>query len=201
MHELIQLTLFSTCDEKAITTLLNVPHRRSIYKKGETIVHQGDPCRSLIALTEGVLETQMIGLEGREVTIERIEAPKILAPAFLFGSNNHFPVDVVTTTSCIVWHIDKEGFFCFMQQNPSVLRTFLQLISDRSQFLSQQVRMFAVESLRTRIISYITENKYLKNIQKSALILGVARPSLSRIISEMVEEGILEKSEHGFCLK
>ena len=143
----------------------------------------------------------MIGLEGREVTIERIEAPKILAPAFLFGSNNHFPVDVVTTTSCIVWHIDKEGFFCFMQQNPSVLRTFLQLISDRSQFLSQQVRMFAVESLRTRIISYIIENKYLKNIQKSALILGVARPSLSRIISEMVEEGILEKSEHGFCLK
>ena len=59
---------------------------------------------------------------------------------------------------------------------------------------------FALQTLSSRIVSYIRENGPVDNLQQTAFILGVARPSLSRAVSQLVGQGVLEKSDDGYRL-
>ena len=56
----------------------------------------------------------MMGEEGREVLVDHLKAPMLLASAFLFANNNVVPVEVTALTDCAVWHINREDFFEFM---------------------------------------------------------------------------------------
>ena len=105
-------------------TLRRFPCRRQDYPAGRRMLNLGDLCRALMVLVEGQAEARMMGEEGREVLVDHLKAPMLLASAFLFAKNNVVPVEVTALTDCAVWHINREAFFEFMQQEPTVLRAF-----------------------------------------------------------------------------
>lgn len=51
------------------------------------------------------------------------------------------------------------------------------------------------------MVGYLKDNHVISNLQEAAFILGVARPSLSRMIAQMVEQGTVRKTERGYELK
>lgn len=192
-NNLNHIPLFASCSEAELKQLLEKPHKVSTHQPGEMLIRFGTPCRSLLLLTEGMVETRMGSVEGRELVVDRLEAPCVLAPAFLFGSNNIIPVEVTTLTEATLWQINREEFLFFMQQHPKVLQAFLAMISDRAQFLSGKVRAFAIKGLRNRVLDYLAVHGSISNVAKTAEQLGVARPSLSRILSDMVDDGTIKK--------
>ena len=200
MEELKSFPLFSACTDEELQELLQSPHRREEYKTGDLTISAGEPCRSLMLLTEGTVEARMGGDNGREVVIEQMQAPVILAPAFLFADDNTFPVDVYMHTNGIVWYINREAFFHFMTLHPHVLRAFLQTLSARSRFLSDKVKGFAVKGLRDRVLDYIRQHNIITNVAKTAELLGVARPSLSRVLAELQAEGVVRRTKDGGCV-
>ena len=58
----------------------------------------------------------------------------------------------------------------------------------------------AMLRLSSRIVSYIENNGPISNLQETAFILGVARPSLSRAVSQLVSQGTLRKTTDGYIL-
>ncbi|MCR4878238.1 MAG: Crp/Fnr family transcriptional regulator [Bacteroidales bacterium] len=197
-QELKQVPIFASCGEAELERLLESPHKVSTFQPGETMVRFGTPCRSLLLLTEGIVETRMGSIEGRELVVDKMKAPCVLAPAFLFGTNDIIPVEVTALSEATLWQINREAFLAFMQRNPEVLRAFLKLISDRAQFLSGKVRSFAIKGLRNRALEYIVLHGGLSNVAQAAEMLGIARPSLSRILSELVEEGVIRKENNKY---
>ena len=149
-------------------------------------------------LIEGQAEARMMSEEGREVLVDLLKAPMLMAPAFLFSSQNTVPVEVTALTNCVVWFIDKEAFFDFMRAEPTVLRAFLEVLSQRGHFLSSKMRSFAVKGLRNRVLEYLENNGNITSVAATAQQLGVTRPSLSRVLSEMVGEGLVTKEEKGY---
>lgn len=194
IKELKQLPLFAGLKENELEELLASPHRRRVYPEGKTIMNAGDAVQSLIVLVAGRVETRMGGDEGREVVMDRLQAPCLLAPAFLFASVDTLPVDAMAIEECTVWTLNREGFVRFMAAHPDVMRRFLRMISDRSRFLSEKVRTFAIKGLRNRVLDYLSLHDAITSVAKTAEQLGVARPSLSRVLSEMVEEGVIKYS-------
>lgn len=193
VQELKQLPLFVGLKDGDLDELLSAPHRRRVYPVGKTIMSAGDAVQSLMVLAAGRVETRMGGDE-REVVMDRLAAPCLLAPAFLFASVGTLPVDVMAIEECTVWMLNREGFVRFMAAHPDVMRRFLRMISDRSRFLSEKVRTFAIKGLRNRVLDYLSLHDAITSVAKTAEQLGVARPSLSRVLSEMVEEGIIKYS-------
>ncbi len=198
IKELQQFPLFSQCSEEVLAELLRWPYQRKVYKEDNMVVRVGDTCDSLMLLTEGAVETRMGSETGREVVIDRLQAPMILAPAFLFAKDNTIPVEVSMTTEGVVWYIHREAFFQFMAAHSEVLRIFLGDLSDRSTFLSSKVRSFAVKGLRNRVLDYIRQHGAITNVSETAEVLGVARPSLSRILADLQAEALVERSKDGF---
>ena len=201
-YEIYDFPLFAGGDRKVIDNFLkDSPGKISSYRKGGMVVMQGDPCRSLMLLSQGSLSARMTNTDGKEITIETLKAPEILAPAFIYGGENRFPVTLTAEEDSIVWSLSRENFLELMEEEPHVLHEFLRNISDRSVFLSRKLNEFALQSLSTRIVSYLKYNGKISNIQELAFIMGVARPSLSRTLSSMVEQGIVGKTDAGYVLK
>lgn len=201
MNELKTIPLFRACTDEELQELVQSPHRRKEYQAGDLVVSAGDPCRSLMLLTEGTVETRMGGANGREVVIEQLKSPTILAPAFLFAEDNAIPVEVTMHTDGVVWYLNREAFFQFMTRHPHVLRAFLQTLSARSRFLSSKVKGFAVKGLRDRVLDHIRQHGAITGVAKTAEVLGVARPSLSRVISELLDDGLLSREGNDIVLK
>lgn len=173
------------------------------YGKGVLIAQAGDQCDSLMIIIKGAVKGEMIDFTGRSIKIEDIEAPRAIAPAFIFGNNNYFPVNVTTTSDSEIVHILRDSFITLMQRDNRILKRYLDMISNRSHFLSEKLYFHTFHSIKEKLACYIIENTKKKNavafaptITQTELagLFGVARPSLSRTISEMVNEKIIEYS-------
>lgn len=166
---------------------------------GNTNLLTSLPCREkhivLYSLCNGSVRTQMVSAEGKQLTIETLKAPQLLAPAFVFASENRFPVNIEAKEKCEILVINKNIFLEFLHQHPAVMRNFLQLVSDRTLFLSKKLNAFALQSLKSRILNYLRMHGTILNQQEVAQILGVARPSLARALSELASEGCIRMEE------
>lgn len=201
-YDLYDFPLFNGCHRENIEHFLqHTASRITTYKKGDFVALQGSPCHSLMLLCSGSLSARMVNDEGKEITIELLKAPEVLAPAFLYGSENLFPVTLQAEEDVRIWSLSRENFLNMMETDKQVLRNFLQHISDRSVFLSKKLNEFALQNLSDRIINYLKRHGQIQNIQEASSVIGVARPSLSRALSLLINEGMIIKQGNSYMLK
>lgn len=201
-YEIYEFQLFSGCNRELVDDFLrHSPGKITAYAQGDIIALQGDRCRSLLLLCEGSLSARMTNDEGKEIIVEVLHAPDVLAPAFLYGSENRFPVTLQAEEAVHVWSLSQEDFLKMMETDKHVLRNFLQYISDRCLFLSRKLGEFALQNLSDRVVGYLKRYGFIQNIQEVASKMGVARPSLSRTIAALVGKGTVVKEGNRYVLK
>lgn len=179
------------------------------YKPGNTITLRGEPCNELMIVIKGTVKGEMIDFKGKAVEIEKISAPRPLAPGFLFGKENIFPVDVVASSDVVIFSIPKASLIHIFQASATVLNNFLNIISDRTQFLSDKLWFISFKSIREKIAHYILsllkkgKNSVMitKNHQELSEYFGVTRPSLSRVFAELEKDNILTYDRKKIVIK
>lgn len=173
--------------------LAETPQAKRSYSKGDFIAIEGDVCSRVYLLYSGHVIAHMTGNDGKKLIVEEIKEPCILASGFMFASDNRFPVTAeVSSNEAIVLVFSREKFIKLMQSHAQVLNNFIRAISDRSLLLAQRLKASALQSLRVRLAHFLYEHhKELPTLQLLSERLGVARPSLSRVVSQLVEEGYI----------
>ena len=91
-------------------------HTRS-YKKGEILAQQGAVCNRLVILTKGSVRGEMIDYSGRLIKVEDIAAPRAIAPLFLFGEENRYPVEVTANEPTEVIELPKSSVLSLFRKN------------------------------------------------------------------------------------
>ncbi|HIX26999.1 MAG TPA: Crp/Fnr family transcriptional regulator [Candidatus Barnesiella excrementigallinarum] len=200
-NNIYEMPLFKGGNKETIEKIMHdFPSRYVHYKKGDTIAMQGNACRSLYILCEGSVYAKMISEEGKEFTLDTLSAPDVLASSFIFSSEGIFPITILANSNCSLWIVNRNSILRIIEEDSLVLRNYLTVISDHSMFLSKRLNEFALQTLSSRILSYIEQNGIIQNLQEAAFILGVARPSLSRAILQLVNQGVLKKENRGYIL-
>lgn len=167
------------------------------YKKGAFIARQEDPVEALYLLLSGSVKTEMISDAGTVLSIEIIKAPKPLAPAFLFAENNRFPVDVIALEACEVVFLPKKSVMLQLSSNEAFLRGYMAFNSNRTNFLSERIKLLSIKTIKGKLAQYILSrargNHFTFEINQTQLAeyFGIARPSLARSLSEMLEDKII----------
>ncbi len=199
-YDISSCPLFAEIDRTEQEAFLNrLVSNRKVVEKNQIVARQGDVIKHLYLLVKGIVRTEMITQEGNSLEIEFIDAVRPLAPAFVFAQNNRFPVDVITIEECHFLLIPKEVWLSEMMRNETLLTNFLRLNSNMTVFLSQKLQMISIKSLKGKlslfILEHTTEEKnsftLKRNRTQLAEYFGVQRPSLSRTISELVEQGVI----------
>lgn len=199
--DIYSLPLFSGGNKELIDNILQEnPARHRLYAKGDIIALQGYVCKQLYLLCSGSAYARMVSEEGREFTLDTLSAPEVLASSFIFSTDGIFPVTIIAASDCSIWLISREAMLRILKADQTVMQNYLRVISDHSMFLSNRLVEFALQTLSSRIVSYIESNGPISNLQETAFILGVARPSLSRAVSQLVSQGTLRKTTDGYVL-
>lgn len=168
------------------------------FKKGDSIAKQGESVTFLYLLVKGSVKTEMISASGAILSIETIRASAPLAPAFLFAENNRFPVDVVAMEESEVVLIPTHEVMKELASNPAFLQNYMAFNANRTHFLSERLRFLSIKTIKGKLAQYIlgkaegTHFSLCMNQTELAEYFGVARPSLARSLSEMIEERIIK---------
>lgn len=202
--------LFTGISAKEIEEILKrIRHRIKTYKKGNIIAFKGAACEELLVLIKGSVRGEMVDFSGKAVEIEMINAPRPLAPAFLFGKNNLFPVDAVANGDVTLFSIPKSSLITLFQLNTKVLLNYLETISSRARFLSEKLHFMSFKTIKEKIAHYLLS---LAKPQQEMVVLprnhrelseffAVSRPSLSRVFVELEKEGIISYDRKKVTIK
>lgn len=199
--DILSFPLFRGCDKESVNRILEESYPRySSYRKDDIIAMQGYGCRSVFLLCKGSAYARMVNEEGKEFILDTLSAPDVLASAFIFSTAKIFPVTILAAGDCEILTIGRESLTKLLHTDKAILDNYLTIVSDHSMFLSRRINEFALQTLSSRVLSLIENDGPISNLSQAAFILGVARPSLSRTVSQMVSQGVLRKTEAGYVL-
>lgn len=198
-NEIIIPKLFQGVDTESVKQILSgIRYTKKTYSKDSIIVFQNDICVNVVILYSGTAVAEKINYGGKVEIIEEFTTPIILAPAFVYIKDNRFPVSVYATSKCEVLFIPRDDFMIVMQRNTKVLINFLQIISEQTYFLNKKLNVYKL-NLKGKIADYLLTQMRMQgkdtfdmvSHQRLADLLGVARPSLSRTLTEMQQDKII----------
>jgi len=179
--------------------LKTIPYRIRKYNAGQTIIQGGEQVQSLVIVVKGTVKGVMADFAGRVIKIEDIPAPQALAAAFIFGNNNKYPVDVISITESELLYIDKGDFLRILMKYDKLLINFLNMISNRSQFLSEKIKFLNFKTLKGKLANFILQKMTKGNSGVSlgmtqnelADFFGVTRPSVARALGELEKDNYI----------
>jgi CRP-like cAMP-binding protein len=189
--------------------LKKVPHRFIKHKKGNVIALRGDTCERLLVLVIGSVRGEMMDLNGKTIEVETISAPRPLAPAFIFGDNNVYPVDVTADKDVTMLSIPKSSLITLIRLNTEVLKNYLDLLSNRTHFLTERLFFMSLKTIKQKFAQYIVnllkpgEFKVVlpRSHQELSEFFGVSRPSLARVIRDLEDQHLIEHKRREIMIK
>ena len=161
---------------------------------------QGAVCNRLVILTKGSVRGEMIDYSGRLIKVEDIAAPRAIAPLFLFGEENRYPVEVTANEPTEVIELPKSSVLRLFRKNEQFLENYMNLSANYARTLSDKLFFMSFKTIRQKLASYLL--RLYKQQQQTHITLdrsqqelsdyfGVSRPSLARELAHMQEDGLL----------
>jgi len=193
--------LFRGLTPKEVESIFAViPYRKKKYQSGSIIAQSGEVVNYLMLIINGIVKGEMVDFSGKLIKIEDIPAPGALAPAFVFGNKNRYPVNIVTVSDSEILIVEKGEFLKLLMKNDMVLLNFLDMISNRSQFLSEKIKFLNFKTIKSKLAQYILklagENMSSVKMDKTqndlADYFGVARPSVARALADIEDSGFIK---------
>lgn len=172
------------------------------FAKGDTVAHRDTAYSGLMIILEGRVVGTFTYPSGQTVNIEAIEAPELIAPAFLFGGYNRLPVDVIAQTDLKILTLHRGYLFELMQENMLILSNFIDIISNRAGVWQKKIYALSFKTLKEKLASYLLDHSSENNpsvpvpdTHEIAEYFAATRSSLLSVIEDMEKKHIIRKTE------
>ena len=195
-----ETVVFNDLDEDTIKDILEkTKYEIKKYSLDEPIAFRGDEVKGLYIILKGTLITEMLTEEGNVIKIEELVPSDVIASAFIFGKNNSFPVDLSVKDEAEIFFVERKEFLKLLFSQEKILENFLNEISNKTQLLTSKIwNSFNNKTIKKKFCDYVKRNQknnefFIENLGALAEFFGVERPSLSRVLSELVKDEKLER--------
>ena len=141
----------------------------------------------------------MLTEEGNVIKIEELVPSDVIASAFIFGKKNSFPVDLAAKDEAEILYVERKEFLKLLFSQEKILENFLNEISNKTQLLTSKIwNSFNNKTIKKKFCDYVKKNQKdnlfsIQNLGALAEFFGVERPSLSRVLSDLVKDEKLER--------
>ena len=201
MIEILKETVvFNGIDEESTKNILEkIKYEIKKYSPDESIAFRGDEVKGLYVILKGTLTTEMLTEEGNVIKIEELVPSDVIASAFIFGKKNSFPVDLIAKNEAEILFIERKEFLKILFSQEKILENFLNEISNKAQLLTTKIwNSFNNKTIKKKFCDYVKKNQKnnlfsIQNLGALAEFFGVERPSLSRVLSDLVKDEKLER--------
>ena len=193
--------------EKNILSYLSKEEQKLLvvktFRKNEIIFNEGEICNSIAILVDGRVEIISYSFSGKEVIFNVVEKNQIFGNNLLFSSDPTYKGNVMAVVKSTIVFINKENLISLLSNNESFLKEYLKIQSDFGKHLNAQIKLFSIDSALERFKYYLFINKgeiNFKSITSLANELNLKRETLSRLISRLEKENVIQRSLHHISL-
>jgi CRP-like cAMP-binding protein len=175
------------------------------YKKGDYLTIAGNEFSQIGVVLNGTVALIKETASGSRVIIGLIEDGEMFGEMAAYSEEKFWPMTVIAQTNCTVMFFSKDKIVgCCERVCPShkrLIMNMLKVVSDRALMLNKKVEYLSIKTLRGKISTYLLEeyaktgkNTFQLSLNRNELadFINVSRPSLSRELGKMRDEGLID---------
>lgn len=209
-----QCPLFSQIEDESLKEMLGCLGAEEFsYKKGDTVLAEGDKAKYLGIVLKGRVQLVRTDYYGNRSILASIEPPQLFGEAFAWAGLKSLPVDVVAAEDTELLLIEARriahpcGNTCTF--HCQIIQNLLHIVAKKNLILHQKIEITSKRSTREKLITYLLlQAKQAQgrtftipyDRQELADYLGVERSGLSMEISRLRKEKVLECRRSTFTL-
>lgn len=198
--------VFMTIPKNELTQILSCINPKIYhYKKNQYITMEGEPSIGVGILISGSAMITKENSEGNRMIIATINSNEMFGEVAAFSENALWPASVIALEECSVLFLPSKVFgggcgnAC--EGHKTMILNMLRIFSDKTLMLNKKVTYLIMKTIRGKISAFLLEqakaagsNTFILSMKRNELadFLNVARPSLSREMGFMRDEGLIE---------
>ena len=178
--------------------------------KGKTIFLEGDDCNGFYIVADGKVKIYKVSFEDKEHILH------IYGPGNPFGevpvfAGKKFPANAQTLLKSHLLFFPRIAFVDLISKNPSLAMNMLGVLSMRLRQFTVQIENLSLKEVPGRLASYLVylsqeqarTDMVALNISKGQLasLLGTIPETLSRILTKMNQQHLIDTSGQNIILK
>ena len=206
--------LFNGIYDNDLTAMLGcLGAKESEYKKGDTILAEGNPAKYLGIVLVGKVQIERVDYYGNRSILTTIEPSRIFGESFACAGIKVLPVNVVASEDTEVLLIDARRITQSCSNSCSchsrMIFNLLNIVARKNLVFHQKIEITSKRSTREKLMTYLLlevkksgSNTFTIPYDRQELAdsLEVERSGLSAEISKMRKEKILECHRCTFTL-
>ena len=210
-----QTILFRNIEPEELPAVLQYlqSYRRS-YSSGSTILHAGEPVHCICVVLSGSVTIEKLDLWGNRTILGAVGPGDLFAEVYAILQTEPLMVNACANENSEILFLDIRDL---LTQKPhteywkqSLLHQLLRIVSMKNLKLSLRSFHTAEKSLRARIMSYLDSESLRTHSrefdipfdrQQMADYLNVDRTALSKELSRMKKDGLLDFRRNHFQLR
>lgn len=202
--ELKDTLLFQNLNDTEIQRILYCSHAETLtFPKGQTIIFPDDKPAVLYLILEGTVILEQYNYMGKPMNIEYRSAGSLFGETDVFLDKDSFGYTVRTESPCRILTADRSFFFRTCEKNcehhSQAIFNMLHIFAMDNHQKQERLDLLTCGELEQRLARYLLENRtgadtvFLSmNRSELAAYLNTTRPSLSRTLSGLQNQGALQ---------
>lgn len=183
------------------------------FKKDSFIWHAGDPAKDFAIVINGAVNIIREDIKGNRIVIAHILKHQMFGEAFAIGSAKVYPVSTLAVEETNILLISGEALTLTCRNacnyHKQMIDNLLSIIANKNIKLNNRIEAVTKKTTREKVIHYLTREMDIHNrryisipLSRESLAdyLGVNRSALSRELSNMKDEGIIDYHKNQFRL-
>lgn len=214
VNKLKDIKLFDGFSEEGLSVFLNSINNKILkLEKGDLVFSEGDEFSNLCILLEGEILLTNSDEYGNRNVIDIISENQMFAEVFSFTSKKQSPVTAQASSESLIFLIDTKDLISIKNDNKIlvdkhiIVSNLLNIFADKNLILLSKIEVISRRNIRDKIMHFLElqRQKSAKNIfnipysrKDMADFLGVDRSALSRELSRLKEENIIDFEKNTF---
>lgn len=181
------------------------------YENGQYIVFAGEELKEIGLIIRGEVSVLRENIDGTKTIMTLLKSGDTFGEVAAFNEESTWPSSISAQCDCTILFFNPQYIInpcsssCAFHRK--LISNTIKLISSKAKILNQKVEYLSIKSIRGKISKYIlSEYKKSKNLyinsslnrEELANFFNITRPSLSRELCKMRDEGIIDFNKNNF---
>ncbi len=211
---LAQTQLFAGLDQEKIAAILPCLAASSrSYAKGDLICLAGSKQDMIGLVLAGAVMVQKEDSAGNRAVIDVLAQGELFGEAAAFAGDGKWPGTVLAASNSAILFIPADRITeqcnkaCLHHQR--IVRNMLQILAGKTLHMNRQISFMKRKGMREKLAAYLHDQyrqsgsrTFHTSMNREALAdyLGVSRPSMSRELSRMKNDGLIDYYKSSFSV-
>lgn len=208
---MLNSALFGQLEPDQLDTLLQKTHS-TVLKEGQVLFEQQRPAKELFMLESGQIKLARMSPDGHEKVIDLIDPVNTFAEAIMFSGMSVYPVTATALCTSELLCFDTATYSQILSMSPDACFGVMAQMSRRLHWYIAELDRLTLHNATFRVVDYLLDQIPSTDLGTSEVKLNTAKhiiasrlsitpETLSRTLSKLSRDNMIELNEHSVTLK